>query len=479
MSRIKLKKINDKYIKKLDKKHIALDKFKSNLVDIKEKNSEESVSEYGSNKVEYVSVKASRRVARTLTKLGNKSILNTKNNLSRVKNKIKTIRSKLVNRKSRKLGIKTSKKVVKETAKAPIRIANNIRQLVKGLKVAITTTLKTVKAIVVGAKAIITAIIAGGWIIVVVIVIICVIYLVLNSVFGIFFSSNNTGEKTMSSVISELNNEFAQKIAIIQSENVYDDYVLNINRAEWKNILSVYAVIVSNGKNATNVVTIDDSKIKILKEVFWKMNIVNYNIQDENDDMGGIKKVLYISVESKSVNDMMVEYNFNTLQKEQIKELLSDKYTTLWSNVIQATCTGNFNVVDIALSQVGNVGGKPYWQWYGFNSRVEWCAIFVSWVFNQAGYLNTAVPKFSTCHTQGVPWFKSMGLWKEKGYIPKAGDVIFFDWEQDGHTDHVGIVEKSDEKNVYTVEGNSRDEVKQKKYSVNSKYIYGYGIPNY
>ncbi len=479
MSRIKLKEVNDKYIKKLDKKHIASDKFKSHLVDIKEKNSEESVSEYGSNKVEYISTQASRRGARAFSKLGNKSVLTTKNNFLKVKNKIKTIKSKFANRKSKKLAIKTSKRVVKKTVKAPIRIANNIRRLAKGVKVAITTTFKTIKAIVFGVKAIITALIAGGWIIVVVIVVICVIYSVLNSVFGIFFSSNNTGEKTMSSVISELNNEFAQKIATIQSENVHDDYVLNINRTEWKNVLAVYTVIVSNGKNATNVVTIDDNKTKVLKEVFWKMNVVNYSVQDENDGMGGMKRVLYINVESKSVNDMMVEYNFNTLQKEQIKELLSDKYASLWSNVIHMTGGGDSNVVDIALSQVGNVGGKPYWQWYGFNSRVEWCAVFVSWVFNQAGYLNTAVPKFSTCHTQGVPWFKSMGLWKEKGYIPKAGDVIFFDWEQDGHTDHVGIVEKSDEKNVYTVEGNSRDEVKQKKYSINSKYIYGYGIPNY
>ena len=135
---------------------------------------------------------------------------------------------------------------------------------------------------------------------------------------------------------------------------------------------------------------------------------------------------------------------------------------------------GNGDIVVIAKTQVGNVGGKPYWQWYGFDSRVEWCAIFVSWCANESGQLNISIPKFSRVE-DGIQWYKNKNQWKDRNYTPKAGDLIFFDWESDGDPDHVGIVEKVDDNYVYTIEGNSSNECKIKKYSINSKKIYGYG----
>ena len=71
---------------------------------------------------------------------------------------------------------------------------------------------------------------------------------------------------------------------------------------------------------------------------------------------------------------------------------------------VNGTRPGNTALVDLAKQQVGNVGGYPYWSWYGFNSRVEWCACFVSWCYNQAG---VSEPKFAACQSQGVPWFQS------------------------------------------------------------------------
>lgn len=137
---------------------------------------------------------------------------------------------------------------------------------------------------------------------------------------------------------------------------------------------------------------------------------------------------------------------------------------------------GNQNTVDIALSQVGNVGGQPYWSWYGFNSRVEWCACYVSWVLNQAGY---SEPKFAACQSQGVPYFSANGRWATRGYKDIApGDVIFFDWEGDVSSDHVGIVIGTDGSRVYTVEGNSGDACKIRDYDLNSSVIMGYGLMN-
>ena len=130
----------------------------------------------------------------------------------------------------------------------------------------------------------------------------------------------------------------------------------------------------------------------------------------------------------------------------------------------------------MALSQVGNVGGQPYWSWYGFDSRVEWCACFVSWCANESGCLGTMVPKFSRC-VDGVAWFRGQGRWQNSGYLPRPGDVIFFDWNGDIVLDHVGIVEKVDGGVIYTIEGNSAgDRCRQNRYAVGSPLILGYGV---
>mgnify|MGYP003276820159 CR=1 FL=1 len=141
------------------------------------------------------------------------------------------------------------------------------------------------------------------------------------------------------------------------------------------------------------------------------------------------------------------------------------------------TRPGNTAIVDLAKQQVGNVGGQPYWSWYGFNSRVEWCACFVSWCYGQAGL---SEPRFAACQSQGVPWFQSRGQWGARGYENIApGDAIFFDWNGDGHADHVGLVIGTDGSRVYTVEGNSGDACKIKSYDLNYPCIKGYGLMNW
>ena len=144
---------------------------------------------------------------------------------------------------------------------------------------------------------------------------------------------------------------------------------------------------------------------------------------------------------------------------------------------INGTRPGNPQLVELAKSQVGNVGGYPYWSWYGFDSRVEWCACFVSWCYNQAG---KSEPRFAGCEWQGVPWFQSHGQWGARGYNNLApGDAIFFDWDLDGTADHVGIVIGTDGSRVYTVEGNSGDACKIKSYDLNYQSIKGYGLMNW
>ena len=155
----------------------------------------------------------------------------------------------------------------------------------------------------------------------------------------------------------------------------------------------------------------------------------------------------------------------------------SDSESLAGVEFVNGTRPGNQAVVDIAKSQVGNVGGQPYWSWYGFNSRVEWCACFVSWCYGQMGLTE---PRFSGCQSQGIPWFQSHGQWGGRDYANIApGDAIFFDWDLDGSADHVGIVVGTDGSRVYTVEGNSGDACKIKSYSLTYECIKGYGLMNW
>ena len=155
----------------------------------------------------------------------------------------------------------------------------------------------------------------------------------------------------------------------------------------------------------------------------------------------------------------------------------SDSESLAGVQFVNGTRPGNQAVVDIAKSQVGNVGGEPYWRWFGFDSRIEWCACFVSWCYGQVGL---SEPRFSACQAQGIPWFQSHGQWGGPDYANIApGDAIFFDWDLDGKADHVGIVVGTDGSRVYTVEGNSGDACKVRSYSLTYECIKGYGLMNW
>ena len=145
---------------------------------------------------------------------------------------------------------------------------------------------------------------------------------------------------------------------------------------------------------------------------------------------------------------------------------------------------GSTDIVAVAQSQIGNVGGEPYWRWYGFGGRVEWCACFVSWCANECGYIEDGIiPAFAGCVT-GANWFIDRGEWRSRNYTPSPGDLIFFDWDdaelgQDGEADHVGIVEKVENGYVCTIEGNSGDRCKRNRYAIGYYEIYGYATPSY
>ena len=401
---------------------------------------------------------------------------------------------------------KTAQKTARATAKAAKTAAQTARAAAKataaGIKAAVKATAAAVKAIIAGTKALIAAIAAGGWIAVVVIIVICLIGLIIGSCFGIFFSGEDSGTgQTMRQAVQEINADYQSQIDTTRANITYDELEMSGSRAVWPEVLAVYAVkTTTDPDDPQEVATVDDAKKAILNDIFWQMNELSSRtesktekvITETDDGHGNIvetattvtRTYLYITVSHKTAEEMADNFNFNADQRQQLSELLAEENRSMWSAVLYGIYFGDDSIVTVALSQIGNVGGQPYWSWYGFDGRVEWCACFVSWCANECGYIESGViPKFAGC-ANGVQWFKDRGQWQDGSFKPSAGQIIFFDWDnkgssgpQDGQSDHVGIVEKCENGIVYTIEGNSGDSCRQKQYPVGHYEILGYGIP--
>ena len=313
--------------------------------------------------------------------------------------------------------------------------------------------------------------------------------------------SGNTGTNmTMQQVVRDINEDYQNRIETIKANNPYDDLEMSGSRAVWPQVLSIYAVkTTTDPDNAMEVATMTEEKKQLLTDIFWAMNSISYRTETEtetqivesDDGHGNILEeevevthtTLYIVVSHKDADAMASQYSFNADQNKQLDELLAAD-NSMWLAVLYGIYGSDDMIVQIALTQIGNVGGEPYWSWYGFSSRVEWCACFVSWCVDQCGYIeNGIIPKYAGC-VNGVNWFKQRNQWANNSIEPTPGMIIFFDWDnkgdsgpQDGLSDHTGIVERVENGIVYTVEGNTGDSCAERHYLVGYYEILGYGIP--
>ena len=472
------------------------------------KTAERTASQTGSKTVKTAEKSTTKTIKQSASSAGKKTIKTVGKSGKTAAKSVKTAE------RTAKTAIKTTKQAAKaaqKTAQASAKAAQKAAQAAKAtakaavaaIKVAVKATIAAVKAIIAGVKALVAAIAAGGWVAVVVILVICLVALILGSVFGIFFSGEDSGTgQTMQTAVQEINTEYDNKLLEIRNGTTYDVLEMSGSRAVWKDVLAVYAVKTNTDPdNPQEVATMDDNKKQLLKDLFWEMNEVSSRTESvsetvitETDDGNGnivqtettvTRTYLYITVAHKTVDEMASQYGFNQEQKDYLTELLKPENNSLWAAALYGINYSDDQIVTVALTQIGNVGGDPYWSWYGFGSRVEWCACFVSWCANECGYIDTGViPKYAGC-VNGVQWFKDRGQWVDGSAEPAPG--IFFDWDspdgssgpQDGLSDHTGIVQKVENGIVYTVEGNSGDSVRQKQYSVGYYEILGYGVPQY
>ena len=404
-----------------------------------------------------------------------------------------------------KTAIKTteaSAKTVNAAAKASAKAAQKAAQATKATvkataeatKTAVKATVAAVKAIIAGTKALISALIAGGWISVVIVLIV----VLLGCAVSLFGGGSGSNAYTPVSAEVEAYEPLIQKYAKQYGIPEYVELIKAVMMQEsgGRGLDPMQAAEGSfNTRYPHEPNGIQDPEYSIQCGV-QELKAALISAEVENPiDMEHIKLALqgynygngYISWAKSNYGGYSYAnaVEFSTMQASRLGW---DSYgdTHYVAHVLRYypygrafTSGGNQAIVEVALTQLGNEGGQPFWSWYGFDGRVEWCACFVSWCANECGYIESGlIPKFAGC-VDGSNWFRSNGQWQDPSYEPQAGDIIFFDWEGDGETDHVGIVEKSENGVVYTVEGNSGDACRQNQYAVGSNSIYGYGCPAY
>lgn len=389
---------------------------------------------------------------------------------------------------------KTAQRTAQATVKATQRAVQAARATAKTAattaKAAAKATMAAVKAAIAAIQELAAAIAAGGWVVIVIILVICLAGLLIASPFGIFFSdgSNAPDAVSPSAAIVQVSGELADTLSGLQTEGGYDSVEILGRVPAWSDVFAVFAAKTAGAEDGVSVAVLDEDRMERLRTVFWDMTKITTTASEvehpaTDDTDAWTEAVLTITITPRTPDDMRVFYSFTDQQNAMLDELLTPENRDMWNNLLYGS---SGQIVTVALSQLGNVGGQPYWSWYGFDSRVEWCACFVSWCANECGYIDAGViPKFAGC-TGGSNWFKERGLWQENGYEPRPGDIIFFDWDdkgdsgpQDDVPDHVGIVERVEDGVVYTVEGNSSDSCRRNSYSVGHYEIWGYGTPIY
>lgn len=352
------------------------------------------------------------------------------------------------------------------------------------------------KAAIVVAKAVASLVsslmgLLGGGILLVILIFVVAIAAIANSPFGLFFSGEQPGPGAISpgEAVAQLNAEYAARLETLKAGS-YDGIEMSGKPADWRDILAVFAVQTAGADNGVDVATLDADRVARLRAVYWDMTtitswveVIDHDDSDPDDEVDDswTEYILHITVTGQTAGEAADSYGFNTDQKTLLAELQAPENNDLWLALLYGASDTDSQIVAVALSQLGNVGGDPYWSWYGFDSRVDWCACFVSWCANECGYIDAGVfPKFASC-SDGVAWFREQGLWQDNSYEPCPGDIVFFDWNnestgQDGSPDHVGIVENVEDSIIYTIEGNSNNSCRKQQYVVGNHEIYGYGI---
>lgn len=343
-------------------------------------------------------------------RMGNNSVLKNKGKTIKTANDSYAKSKGIKTANSAKNTIATNHLAVSKTAeksrKAAQYMRETAREAAKLAKNSFKVLMKVIKGAIKAAESLISAIIAGGWISVIVIIVLCLVGTLASSFYGIFFSTETSDSgMNISSVIQEINADYDNRIDELKSDE-YDRIEINGSKANWKDVLSIYAVkVTTNPDNPMEIATVDENKKSILSNIFWDMNSIDSKVETKSETKETVTtdeygneiittdeipvKILTITISSKNADDMSKQYSFDNKQKEYLAELMNDSNNKLWASIIFST--GNANDIDIGSIDFGNetvndtqrkiVAVATNSESYGISAKSGYCQAWVADIY--------------------------------------------------------------------------------------------------
>ena len=369
-----------------------------------------------------------------------------------------------------------TKKAARQAAKQAKEVAQKSAQAAKAAaKATVKITVKVAQMVAAAAKAIVSALAAlGGWaVLLVALIIVIVVAAIAASPFGIFISDEAADNDSIpiSSIVAECNMELSNKLDDIENAAAADRSEIIGEQANWDLVLAVFATKVAGVEDDTvqDVVVITEDKKQKLKDVFWDMHEITSRIETvTNGDTS--EKVVYITITTKTKDDMISKYNFTRKQQEALNTLLEQDEVLISAtqslaisdataqdilkNLPESLSAERKKVIKAACSLVGKVN----YFWGGKSSAIGWdsewgklktvsaegskttgtkrpfgldCSGFVTWSFINSGFSANAIGH----GTQGQIAKCSRISWSNA----QAGDLAFY-----GDLSHVGIIAGKD-----------------------------------
>lgn len=385
----------------------------------------------------------------------------------------------------------------KESFKKSTHIKQVVTQKMKATaKASAKAIQETAKATAASGRMAVASISAGAGILIFVVILVVMIGTISCSPYGIFLSDGSTNNNTsIQEAVENLSDEYVKKLNRVRLSTNFDKMEVTGENPVWQEVVAIYAVKMAADPDSTQeVVTVDEIKMKELRNIFWDMYKIESTVEitadptaateetAETTDSTVAETILKVTISKKSPEELARDYRFTEAQIAKMNELIQlDE--SLWWGTLFGVHSPDLKILATAANEIGNLYGEKYWDWYGFEERVDWCACFVSWCGAKCRYIQAGTyPQFSACG-KGMDWFIEHDLWEDRDYIPEPGNIIFFSWDNekglDGSIDHVGIVEKVENGYVHTIEGNAYDMVMRRKYKLGWYEILGYGKPQY
>ena len=418
---------------------------------------------------------------------GTKKSVKTKDSLLKGTSKVVKTGNSYVGKSAKKKAVKSAKraakmqkeitkKAAKQAAKQAKEVAQKSAQAAKATaKATVKIAVKVAQMVAAATKAVISALAAlGGWaVLLVALIVVIVVAAIAASPFGIFISDEAADNDSIpiSSIVAECNMELSNKLDDIENAAAADRSEIIGEQANWDLVLAVFATKVAGVEDDTvqDVVVITDDKKQKLKDVFWDMHEITSRTETvANGDTS--EKIVYITITTKTKDDMISKYNFTRKQQEALNTLLEQDEVLI--SATQSLAISDATAQDIlknlpdslsaerkkVIKAACSLVGKVNYFWGGKSSAIGWdsewgklktvsaegskttgtkrpfgldCSGFVTWSFINSGFNASSIghgTKGQIAKCSRISWSSA-----------QAGDLAFY-----GDLSHVGIVAGKD-----------------------------------